>query len=504
MYGFLALGARIEDVLVSVKPAPRQQQQEDGDTDIGESVSYRHWVNVRSYYQRYEHFLTVLQNATAGYLTMVDDKMEADYAAAGSQLRDKQEETERLMATYINGEDADQKLESIWDERIALYRVLRDVLQHLISRYDLYEDIFVFETRLRKFWDVHKTPGAQFLQGSMKRLVEVRSEFVSDLYQHPMARDEVVDSSFTRLALLERQIDVRLGRYERDEELRVLYGLLARNTGTGDTDNDDLIDQVRELLEQMYDLLAGTAPDNGPKKSVLEVRVAARNLMLEAQRLTGQLSSVLRVLYRPGGRLIFAGNNGGVTTRAPLRLPQLDRTLLALRQVAQRDLLAGEVITASRRLIALVPANVDTEALFRSDMQRLLVANMSRGADMFDEFRPDEAGNCRVYQVVVEGQQLDVLVATRAIKRDEPLLRDYSDAELYRMWLRFNDTTATAPLALTLDVDTQRVRQRIADLQLARLRLSATTTTSNKEQQLTDIDLRVRINFLNKLLVVVK
>lgn len=501
MHAFFSLGAKIEDVLPPVVPPSLSSTTA---SDATASKREQHWSDIARHYQLYDAFLVKLyeQVIESRRVALSDEEAmdDADFRAAVTHIRE-------TPVVVIDDYDDDDQIVKVWQRRIEIYDMMRTIVQRAVPRFDAYEDIFVYSLAIGKFYQKLGPVVAFFRETVLDvKLVPMRNALVEQLYDKAMAPDKEVSGMFTELAQIDLEIDVRIKLYEKEEEVRVIYATVLRNAATDllfESQRGPLF-EIMARMDEIFFLLAATG------MPLLEKRLKVRNLLMSAQSLVAQLEVVPRVLYRDG-RLEVADSGQPITTLDPLRMPRLEKTRLAVRPVAHRAFLSNELITASSRLIELIPGNVQFEQLVDADLQRLLVANMAATSSphntMFDRYRqvPYGQANCRVYRVSLDDRhQIAVLVATRPLQREEPLLRDYTDSELYQIWLRYTEN-ATSLANISSTVNERKARQRIGELELARMRISASTPVggeSDIKAVLKDTDFRLRIHVLSQLLVV--
>jgi hypothetical protein len=133
-------------------------------------------------------------------------------------------------------------------------------------------------------------------------------------------------------------------------------------------------------------------------------------------------------------------------------------------------------------------------------MEKFLRANISHvistvvtarlDVSVFTGFRV-AVGNCIVRRVTLGGRPIEVLVATREVKKGVQLYRDYSDGDLYKMWEAYHDTS---PVVGRMP-RSQKLRQYVGGLQMRRLDALRQQRTGEAT------DLAIRIQILSTLIV---
>lgn len=448
-----------------------------------------HWQRVQRHYAAYEHLLDTMYSSleAAGVLTDDEqyDRIVVEFEAARDRLARYAALTREAMAQYVEGEaDADAELQTLWKNRIDMYRVMRALLLALLPRFGEYEDMFVFSLRVVQFMQRRKLGGLALLQSEMEPLVEQRRQLVEKHYATALAPQEQVRALFDQLDALDHRLEARMRLYDNSEEIRAAYSAMARDNNN----NKQLIDEAAGLLQRIFEMAENT-------RAPIEERLQRRDLLQALRAVVLRLQAPPLIRFK-NGQLEYAATGLPVTELRALKNDRLARTRMQLRMVALRPLVAGEYITADARLVALVPSAVRLDDFLRADLQKLFLTS-SYTNSIFEPFRDAVKGNCRVYRATVGAQQADVLVAMRDIRQDEALYRDYSDSELYRLWeSRHLSATGGASTARQ-----QKLRQHIGALQLRRVQLyggGGGSVSVNRELDATDY--KIRIHLLSELL----
>ena len=456
----MLFGAKITDVLIAVQPP------------VTEATEY--WARLRDYYLGYEALLLRLFKR----VDLFFDTESEEFMAAAAQLGELDE----------RARTAQDDLVAIWTTRIRLYTAMRQVVQRRLDPFDVYEDIFVFTARLDTF-NARRGIGVEFLQAIMRESVQERLVLIERLY---IPESDTADDDFAAMKKLDRTLSAYMKMYDSEDVVRVAYSAMERTLRDTRQEDDWPAAQPTEREKQVVvigQLLEDVRVALSAETASLEASLRVRALLRQVAPLVGLLAVTPRVVYR-NERLEFAESGWPVTSDAPLKVGRIDRALMEQQQTAQWDMQAGEYITSSQRLIALVPDAADLDSVVRADLRGPLVSGL------FDRFRLGDGGNCVVRRVLIETRAFQVLVTTRVVRSGEPLARAYTDAELYKIWLSHNETVQPVGLATGREY---RARKYIGELQLSRIQLMS--EVDSEENKLAELDYRIRIDLLSSLLL---
>lgn len=428
----------------------------------------KQWIQTRTYYETYATFLDIMYKKLRRVSVQAFDN-------ALDTLSDSLKIIGALMASYIDDDVTNRKLADLWQRSAQSYKEMRTVMMTLSpdGLFNTYERWFVQGARFMRFMARRTaSPGLPVIQSQLRDQIQTHRQLYATHYS--VDAPPPTNEQQAEVNRVGEWIGIRIDYYESQEDVRAAYSALARYP------MGKSAEAVEALLSKLYAL--GSGP-------LLASRLAQRNLLLQLRNAVVSLIRLPVIMWRRG-RLVFVDNDRPVTALAALRTLDDESRVTT----AQTSFQAEQYISRSRRLIEALPSDVDMEALLQSNLQRLFMTSEFT-ASVFAPFR-GKRGNCRVEHVRIERQDLDVLVANRAIRQGERLYRDYSDSELYKIWEAYHDT---ALRQRSTTQEQQTLRQYISTLQLQRIRLM--TNGERGELARTEAtDYKIRIHVLSELL----
>ena len=441
-----------------------------------------HWGYLNRYYSKYDEFLLDMYKALEGAnieITTKNAALNEVYSVIKTMTRLTHEMREFMQTYYAAEGEADAKLIDKWESRIGLYRAVRELMRSVLPYFKECEAMFVFSARIGRFME-RSDPGIIELQLEMNPKVEARRELV-DKYYAAINGDKWVRREIgARLSVLTQLLDLRMEMYDKEEDVRAAYVAITNNNN-----NNTVKVKIEDALTEYYDTT---------EEVVEEFDIETNSQALESLHNVVVLASTKPTLLYRDNQLVFASDEMPVVSLETLDIDDVTRTRMDMHRVAPRDLRESEYITDNQRLIALVPSAFDMQAFLRANIGHVISTMVTAHLDVsvFTGFRV-AAGNCIVRRVTLEGRPIEVLVATREVKKDVQLYRDYSDGDLYKMWEAYHDTS---PVVVGRGMPrSQKLRQYVGGLQMRRL--DALRQQSTEEAT----DLAIRIKILSALIV---
>jgi hypothetical protein len=437
-----------------------------------------HWEYVQRYYSKYDDFLLVMYKALEGANIEITIKN-----AALNEVDDVIKTMTRLahdmsdfMKTYHSSEgdtnvhmDQDVQLVELWETRIDLYRVARESMRSALTYFKECEAMFVFSDRIGRFME-RSDPGIIVLLQEMDPKVEARQEWVDKYYAAVNGDRATLRYIGARVSVLDQQLSMRMRTYDEEEDVRAAYVAMTNNNNNNNS--------VKVKIEDALTVYHYTT-----EEIVEEFDIETNSQALES--LHKVLASTEPTLLYHNNQLVPASGGLPVTSLKQLDIDDVTRARMEMHRAAPRDLRESEYITDSQRLIALISSAIDMEKFLRANISHVIsTATTMLDISVFAGFRV-AIGNCTVHRVTLEGRPVEVLVATREVKKGAQLYRDYSDGELYKIWEAYHDTS---PVVGRMP-RSQKLRQYVGGLQMQRL----DALGQRRTEEATDLAIRIKI-----------